>query len=49
MSMEKVKEIVNSKISNYHTNMNNFYAKYRQTVETFLKQSINTVSSSETM
>lgn len=29
MSMEKVKEIVYSKLNNYHSNLTSFYDKYR--------------------
>jgi flagellar hook-basal body complex protein FliE len=37
LSMEKVKELINGKISNYHSNLTSFYDQYRQKVENFLK------------
>ena len=47
--MEKVKEILNGKLSTYHANLVNYYGVYRGQVEQFLKQSIDLVMRSETM
>ena len=49
MTMEKVKEVVNGKLSTYHANFANYYLSYRNKVEQFLKQSIDLVLRSETM
>jgi hypothetical protein len=49
LNMEKVKELINSKVSIYHSNLVNYYQQYRQRVEGFLKQSIESVMVSETM
>lgn len=49
LTMEKVKEILNGKLSTYHANLTSYYAGYRNKVEHFLKQSIDLVMRSETM
>lgn len=49
ITMEKVKEILNGKLSTYHANLANYYSVYRNMVDQFLKQSIDLVVRSETM